>query len=522
MMASERHGQRWSATADVVLITVFLCALVLPIADRLLGLDHAEPLVEKRILAPLPDAPRDWAALRTFPHAFEQYWNDTFGFRRALIRVYNRILFALGMSPLPDQAIVGRDGWFFFTAGGVLEEYRGERPFSDGELARWQFVLEARRDWLADRGIPYLFVIAPSKESIYPEYMPHWIRRGAVRRLDQLLAYLATHSDFEIVDPRPLLQSAKRDGPVYRKTDSHWNERGALVVEEAIAQWLARMFPAITPLAADALEALPISGPADIVTMLGLPDVIAEPEEMLVLAHPRAHQVAISPGEVSLWTEVDDPRLPRGVFLEDSFGRVQSPLLAEHFSRLRHTWTREMDPTAVAELEQAQVVVQELTERSLLSAPPEDPTLLHDNRRVRKRFDASSTVLARFANDRQPLSPLPGLALAPSPDGALLLDAHSSPASAELAPITIDDEAMAVVHATIDSPVAARLELWYQTRSAPDYDPARSLYYPLRTGSNDAWFVLAEPEVAGPLRLDVTAHGTYRLTALEVRAVSRR
>ncbi|MEI9865253.1 MAG: hypothetical protein WDN00_12025 [Limisphaerales bacterium] len=43
-----------------------------------------------------------------------------------------------------------------------------------------------RRDWLAKRGIAYLFVVAPDKHSIYPEELPGWaVKVRPQTKLDQ-------------------------------------------------------------------------------------------------------------------------------------------------------------------------------------------------------------------------------------------------------------------------------------------------------------------------------------------------
>ena len=81
-------------------------------------------------------------------------------------------------------------------------------------------------------GIPYLFVVAPSKHDVYPEFMPDRLNR--VRddsRLDQLMAYIEAFfpaPPVDILDLRPTLAEARKSGVrLFHKTDTHWNDRGA-------------------------------------------------------------------------------------------------------------------------------------------------------------------------------------------------------------------------------------------------------------------------------------------------------
>ena len=83
-------------------------------------------------------------------------------------------------------------------------------PFAAKDLDAWTRVLEERRDWLAARGIAYLFVVAPNANTIYPEYMPDRIRKASFRsRLDQLIDHLKANGFFNLVDLRPALRKAK-------------------------------------------------------------------------------------------------------------------------------------------------------------------------------------------------------------------------------------------------------------------------------------------------------------------------
>src|SRR5207249_4855988 len=129
--------------------------------------------------------------------------------------------------PTPS-VILGRSGWLFFAGDEALASYRAVQPFTEVELAAWQRRIETRRDWLAERGICYLVVIAPNKETIYPEFMPESLNRvRPVTRLDQLVAHLRAHSSVAVVDPRDALRTAKAGGILYLRTDTHWNDVGA-------------------------------------------------------------------------------------------------------------------------------------------------------------------------------------------------------------------------------------------------------------------------------------------------------
>src|SRR5207249_2328864 len=98
------------------------------------------------------------------------------------------------------HVVLGKRGWYFYIANPVGNDFPAIMPLSREGLEAWQHLLEARRDWLARHGSRYLFVIAPDKQSIYPDFLPQSLRRRARARsrLDQLVEHLQAHSNLAI------------------------------------------------------------------------------------------------------------------------------------------------------------------------------------------------------------------------------------------------------------------------------------------------------------------------------------
>src|SRR5262245_9396713 len=239
------RSARIQRLTQLALIGVFLTVISAPLAGRLLALEDAFAVTENRRPAPFPELElRGWS-IASFPIRFERYWNDSFAFRRMLIRGHSVGKLHLGVSP-SSKVLVGRDGHLFYAADQSLEYYRRSKPFTSEGLARWERDLEARRHWVVEQGIRYLVVIAPNKETIYPEYMPPTVRpvRPASRQ-DQLLEYLRVHSAVDVLDLRPTLVDGKGRGHLYHRTDSHWNDLGAELAARAILARLREWFPAI-------------------------------------------------------------------------------------------------------------------------------------------------------------------------------------------------------------------------------------------------------------------------------------
>ena len=127
-------------------------------------------------MAPFPRLDGTWQSIAGFGDAVAHWFEDHFGFRAALVRWYGETrLFWLGVSP-SSTVIKGRNGWLFYAEDSALEDYVADTPFTEDELEEWRATLVATRDWLRDRGVEFVFTVAPDKHVIYPEQMPASLR----------------------------------------------------------------------------------------------------------------------------------------------------------------------------------------------------------------------------------------------------------------------------------------------------------------------------------------------------------
>jgi len=368
--------------ADLTMITVFLVMIVLPTAGMILGLDRSFVLEENRLLATRPELKLNRASLGEYPKKLEAYFNDQFGFRKRLIHwLAIAKVKGLGVTSWPS-VILGRNGWLYLAGDVALKYYRGTKPFTPAELERYQKILEARRDWLAERGIPYLFVILPNKDTVYPEFMPPAYTKVRPRsRCDQLVEHMKAHSTVRIVDVREDLRRAKEREVLFDLTDTHWNARGAFIAYGRIVEALSAWFPEMHPLPRSEFRDVETMLPGgDLARMLGMPDQM--PESRLGLAplqpwHARQTDevfplpAGFAPYRVTIAMERAQAKLPRAVMFHDSFSQHLVPFLSEHFQRIFYFWDYDFDRALVLR-ERPQVVIQEMVERSLMGALPTD------------------------------------------------------------------------------------------------------------------------------------------------------
>ncbi len=410
---TESRAKTTRRALNAALVVVFLVVLFLPWVDSLLHFDPMPAPEEKRTPAPRPAW--TWAAdsIRAYPKAFDEFYKDHFGLRNLLLYVHKMAKFKIfGLSPT-SRVVVADDGWLFFS-GDCAREYQQSRPFTWEELVHYQRFLESRRDWLAERGIRFLFTIAPNKHTIYKERVPPAIAQvGPESLMDQLFDHLSAYSDIEVLDLRPALLEAKQEMRIYHKTDAHWNELGGLVFCNELVTRLGEWFPDMTPNPLESYDIFEETGPGGGVAMfMDLKDQFSETEWRLrpkrgfrakgpkfLTQYPTYARENMQP---QLWT---NPRKTlRAVMIRDSFGGRMMHLLAEHFGRIVF-WPRHNFKPAFFLEEKPDVVIMEMAERYLKEALPFDPFCVraegHRNIRVNSLAPRDYAGAAREWNAEQ-------------------------------------------------------------------------------------------------------------------------
>jgi hypothetical protein len=367
---------------------LFFIVIFLPLADGILHISRhfkLYALQEKRQQAEKPIF--RFSTLLNYLPSYRNYYDDHFKFRALLIYGNNLIkVNVFKVSPTP-RVLLGKEGWLFLARESEwvneVDYYRRVKPFTPAELEQWRRVLTQRRDWLRARGIHYLFITIPNKSTIYPEFMPDYLRPvNQPPRLDQLIAYMKQKEDFPILDLRPTFFAAKKERRLYRKTDTHWNDNGIYFAYRAIVKYFSRFF--------QDLEAMPLSRfkivereshGGDLAIMLALQRKQFREIKILYL-HRQPSRVSFAGSErisnnfIKYIQKCSVCKLPPVLMVHDSFGEGLKPYISEHFSRVIyiHDWDLNFYP-GIIKKEGVKIVIDEMAERFLLEPPPINPAL---------------------------------------------------------------------------------------------------------------------------------------------------
>lgn len=145
-----------------------------------------------------------------------------------------------------EAVVHGRNGRLFLGQqdGFHLGRFTDGSALSPSLLAQWRATLRRRGKELSDRGVPYIFMIAPDAPSVHYEDLPD--QYAAPHRMAGavFLEAMGTIPGVSFVYPVDALRAARGGLDVYQRTDSHWSSYGSGVAYRALMSTVLPLFPA--------------------------------------------------------------------------------------------------------------------------------------------------------------------------------------------------------------------------------------------------------------------------------------
>jgi len=356
------------------IIGTFALFLSMPAIFGLILPKRTNSLIENRRLKDLPSKPATWTEFKEAPKEFDNYYADHFGFRWSLLFLHRHLKFFIKDSPLETVFFGNEDGWIFYNSksdGDVLGDYRNINQFSKKELTTYVAKLKQKQKWLKNKGIEYLFVIAPSKHYIYPEKLPKYITRLNTQNLvSQLTQELKLHPEIKFIELAPKLISAKKNLLLYFKADSHWNYFGANIAQFEIAKKIKSLFPnRVTPILYPQSTFTEHEVQGELALIMGLGSFFKEKESV-----PNLDSCArnYTPNKIK-YSQTFSTKCSSGginaVIFRDSFFTDLQPFMSLYFDYSKYIWKKmslqQLDNIINLEYGKPDLIIEEIVDRYL-------------------------------------------------------------------------------------------------------------------------------------------------------------
>lgn len=165
------------------------------------------------------------------------YFQEHFAFRNELVTGNALLHGRLLETSTADGVIQGKNGWLYYKDS--LDDYLGQELLSDRSLFNIAHMLSMTQQALEEKGVNFLFTIAPNKNSLYGDNMPYYdkLKVSDQTNRENLEGWLKT----EKVAYADLYQALmEEDEVLYHARDSHWNNKGAALAADVLMDALGK------------------------------------------------------------------------------------------------------------------------------------------------------------------------------------------------------------------------------------------------------------------------------------------
>ena len=302
--------------------------------------------------------------------------SDHFFLRQELISIDNWISANVFKTSGAESVILGQEGWLYYA--DTLPDYSDTDRMTEREYFCAFHNLSLMAEYAQSKGKEFLFVAAPNKNLLYPEYMPENILRNEKKAWDQMISQL-DYQKIPTVDLYRVFQ--QKDEVLYFAHDSHWNSKGAALGADAIlagfgieSHYFVDAFTQTQPHTGDLYEML---YPA-----------FADPEtDMIYGGELEFTYVGNAKKPDSITLETEGSGKGRLLAYRDSFGNLLYPYLADSFASARFSRSVSYDLT-----QEADYILIELVQRNLRYLQKYLPVLESPERELTVPVQADGTV----------------------------------------------------------------------------------------------------------------------------------
>lgn len=324
--------------------------------------------------------------IRAYFSSCDAYIRDHVALRQTALDLVSWIYGYMRVVPDSGNVVLGRDNWLFLAKDDEwsIDKLTGKTRMQVKEAAVLAGKFEKMANAAKERGIDFVIFLPPNKSTLYPEYLPLYVRPAPTRYVQPLLDELARRG-IPVFDALETLKAHKKDGLLYFRTDTHWNNLGAFRGFEGLLGFLRNRGVAVDATIpgvsfkpgavyrGDLLNFGSIYGlsvtPGDEYLLEGLPDTMltlerdgktsAVPFDTLIHLFPGQYARVVNPGAAGK---------PDAWVFRDSFSAFLSPLYHATFHSTTHQYYKNgwtdmgalLDSSSVGKPD---IVIYEIVER---------------------------------------------------------------------------------------------------------------------------------------------------------------
>ncbi len=262
-------------------------------------------------------------------------------------------------------AFKGKDGWCFLDGDSNrwMDYLRGKVVLEKDVLASWNNLLEYRNEYFLNRKIPYVYLLAPSKERIFLDLLTDVVNPDPVYGPKLSLKNLL---GINYIDPTSELIT-HRDSS-YSIGDTHWTQEGAYLAYKKLISVLDVLSVSNTCVSTLDFSWTQTVSQGDLHSKIGI-----GPQAINYAKFNSSRLKNIENNNVKnigSYVVFEDQSACGGVAVvfRDSFMSSMMPFLARSFKKTIFVWQPNLDYSIIEHFK-PDVVISEQTERFLSRCP---------------------------------------------------------------------------------------------------------------------------------------------------------
>ena len=387
--------------------------------------------------------------------AFDQYFDDRFSLRGPLILAKNWFDFHVFRTTDAADVHVGRGGWLYSRKS--IADYRKADLAKDASIDWLVLQLHALEKIITASDRRFLFIVAPNKATVYPEFLglaPE-ANNGGRSQYDLLLEHLDRHPLKDFVRLDEVMMAAKKSHVMlYDKAHAHWNGLGALVAAESIYHQIHE----------------------DDFTLRSLDYISSDddqPGDLAVQLMGLAAEVVDTPFRQLAGS--NRPDTPTGILYGDFFQRNLFPYMAQMFKQLDVVQADRIP--SIQHKEDWRAYEYILIE----SGESELESLYIELDMIYSMLESEARITRRIALDLTAVAPVSQTSLRSRPDGLEIKSLGARSAFELIAVPASDHHVFRVLKLSLAALQSDRMTIQYQTplryAAAKSIKPGRSEFY---------------------------------------------
>ena len=285
---------------------------------------RTDKTTENRRLAEFPAVTNDGKLNLDILSGLGDYFEDHFAFRNQFVAADGVTQSVFGVSAA-QNVIKGTNGWLYYAS--TAPDYQRQNVLTDRAAFNAANNLKLTQDYVQSKGAAFVLTVAPNKNTLYPENMPYYYPAGTGAKSIDKLTPLLRDMGVNYTDLFALFAEQKET--LYLQRDSHWNNKGALLVYNALADAAGK--------AHDTYANAKVTRVKDEIGDLGrMAYSAAAQPEFNYRYDISAHYTYKTPNEdVEAAYIVTENEAAKGTLLmfRDSFGNTLLPFFAENYAK---------------------------------------------------------------------------------------------------------------------------------------------------------------------------------------------